>query len=213
MVPDSHLYVRLVLNHFVWPPLTVQTFMYVASPIPVPKQVISSGCYTMITGSARSVNYVLILPFHIGQFPVCSLEFIYRYRLVTLSIMSVQAYKYCKLRCSDPDINLPLTVTNTVVDRTSYGDFIRLVFYDGRLSLISTLFTMIGRRRCITGILYYIYLISLSVTNIIIIYTFPVRLFISGQKILILSHINIIVARILPFFARVSVLCTSSITK
>jgi len=133
MVPDSHSYV------FPFESLCIATahcghrFIYIASPIPVPTQVISSGCYAMITkGSVRSVNYVLILPFYIGQFSVCSLEYIYmahRHRLVTLSIMSVQAYKYCESTCSDPRTNIPLPVTNTVVDRTSYSDFIRLVFF------------------------------------------------------------------------------------
>ena len=50
-------------------------FMCIASPIPVPTQIISSGCSNIITSSVRSVNYVLILPFYIGQFSVYSLEF------------------------------------------------------------------------------------------------------------------------------------------
>jgi len=125
-------------------------FMYIASPIPVPTQVISSGCYSIITSSARYVSYVLILPFYIGQFSdVCSLECIHmahRHCLVPLSIMSVQAYKYCELKRSDPCTNFPLTGTNTVMNRTSYSNFVRLVFYDGGLPLLTPLFTMTRRR-------------------------------------------------------------------
>ena len=88
-----------LLNHFVWPPLTA----HIASPIPAPTQVLSSRCYNIITSSVRSVNYILILPFYVGRFLACSLEFVYvahRHRLVTLSLMAVQAYKYCESRCS-----------------------------------------------------------------------------------------------------------------
>ena len=61
----------------------------------------------------------------------------HRHLLVTLSLMSVQAYKYCKLRCPDPYTNFSLTMTNTVVDRTSYSDFVRLVFLDGGFFLLA----------------------------------------------------------------------------
>ena len=125
-----------LLNHFVWPPLTA----YIATPIPVPTQVISSGCYNVIRSSARSINYILILPFYVGQFLACSLEFVYvahRHRLVTLSLMAFQAYKHCESRCSDRCHNFFLTITNTVVGRASYNDFVRLVFLDGGFPLLA----------------------------------------------------------------------------
>ena len=105
MVPDYHVYVfpfeslRIATSHCAHP------FMYIASPIPIPTQVLSSKCFNIIASPVRSVNYILILPFYTGQFPICSLEFVYmvhRHRLATVSLMSVQAYKYCESRCSGP---------------------------------------------------------------------------------------------------------------
>jgi hypothetical protein len=69
----------------------------------------------------------------------------HRHCLVTLSMMSVQAYKYCESTCLDP-CNLPNGVTNTVVDRASYSDFIRLVFYDGGFPLVMAPLTTMGCR-------------------------------------------------------------------
>ena len=89
-----------LLNHFVQPPLTA----HIALPISIPTQVLTSKCYNIITSSVRSVNYILILPFYVGQFLACSLESGYvthRHRLVTLSLMAFQAYKHCESRCSD----------------------------------------------------------------------------------------------------------------
>ena len=144
MVADSHVCVCFLLKLLrIATPDYAHRFMYIASPIPVPTQVMSSGCDNIITSSVRSVSYVFVLLFYIGQFSVCPLEFIHMahgHRLVTLSLMSLQAYKYCESRCSDPRTEFPLTMANfTVVDRTSYSDFIRLVFYDGGFPLLALL--------------------------------------------------------------------------
>jgi len=67
--------------------------------------------------------------------------------LVTISLMSFQAYRYCESRCSDPCTKFSLTMANIVVNRTSYSDFIRLVFLDGAFPILSPPFTMTRRRR------------------------------------------------------------------
>ena len=51
--------------------------MFIALPIPVPTQVFPSGCYNIIMSSVKFINYILILLFYTGQFPVCLLEFIF----------------------------------------------------------------------------------------------------------------------------------------
>ena len=127
----------------------------------------------------------------------------HRHFLVTLSLMSVQAYKYCESTCSHPCTKFPLTMTNEVVDRTSYSHFIRLVFLDGGFPRLGQ---WQDRQWYMTGILYYIYLMCLCITNIVIIYTLPVRLFlISGKERLTPSYAVIIVAPILRSSNRVSV--------
>lgn len=88
------------------------------SPIPIPTQVIPSGCCNIIRSNVRVAEYAIMSVFYV----------------VNATLVGIPAYK-------------------SFVDRTSLSSFARLVYID--------------------GILYYIYLLAFSITNIVIICGFP----------------------------------------
>lgn len=88
------------------------------SPIPVPSQVVSSGCCNIIKSSVRKVEYAIISAFYV----------------VNAVLVAIPAYR-------------------SFIDRISLSSFARLVYID--------------------GILYYVYLLTPSVVNLVIIWGFP----------------------------------------